>query len=170
MAESDVVESPVDLVDKADLVYNFGSPWYKSPNLDKICQNACRSAAGTPKAELLGILERMSPKLKEKLSADFIDPLQYHFRKIAIKEFRILQEKETNVPETLPADSQRAARSVRLRPMIKNTVFVAHLEAEAGDDIDASLSDVLDVILSGPDKEMELAGGWGDDVGRLWTN
>jgi hypothetical protein len=150
----DVVERPIDVVEEIDLHYRFDSPWYRSPNLDMIRQNACRLAAETSKPELRGILERMSPRLKEQLSTDSIDPLQYHFRKIAIRDFCSLQE------EVRPG----------LTPMIKNTVFIAHLEAEAGDDIDASLSNVLDVVLSQPEQELELAGGWGDDVSRLWTN
>lgn len=169
LVEGDVNERPIDLVEKIGLHYKFDSPWYRSPNLDMIRQNACKLAAETPKPELLGILERMPPRLKEQLSTDYIDPLQYHFRKSAIKEFRSLQEEETNKYAKLPAGGQRGMRP-RLTPMIKNTVFIAHLEAEAGDDIDASLSNVLDVILTRPAQDPELAEGWGDDVGRLWMN
>jgi hypothetical protein len=169
LVEGDVVERPIDLVEKIDFHYRFDSPWYRSPNLDMIRQNACRLAAETPKPELLGILERMSPRLKEQLSTDSIDPLQYHFRKIVIKDFRRLQEEEANRYVMLLADGQQGMRP-GLKPMIKNTIYIAHLEAEAGDDIDASLSNVLNVIVSRPTQELELEGGWGVDVGRLWTN
>jgi hypothetical protein len=169
LLEDGIVERPVDLFEKSDLHYSFDSPWYRSPNLDIIRQNALRLAAETPKPELRGILERMSPRLKEQLNADSIDPLQYHFRRIAIKDFCSLQEEERNKYMMLLADGQRVMRP-GLIPMIKNTVFIAHLEAEAGDDIDASLSNVLDVILSRPEQELELAGGWGDDVGHFWIN
>jgi hypothetical protein len=162
----DVVERPIDVVEEIDLHYKFDSPWYRSPNLDMIRQNACRLAAETPKPELRGILERMSPRLKEQLSTDSIDPLQYHFRKIAIRDFCSLQQEEANKYMIPLAGGQRW-----MRPgLIKNTVFIAHLESEAGDDIDASLSNVLDVVRSQPEQELELAGGWCDDVSRLWTN
>ena len=171
LVEDDVVKTPTGLVENVNLHCRFDYPWYRSPNLDVICQNACKLAADTTKSELLGILERMSPRLKEELSKDSINPLEYHFRKMAIKDFRSLQEEEMNkiITNTRPAGGQLGTRP-GLRPMIKNTVFVAHLEAEAGDDIDASLCKVLDMILSQPSQELELAGGWAGDVGHLWVH
>jgi hypothetical protein len=169
LVEHDIVERSIESFEEIDLHYRFDSPWYRAPNLDMIRQNACSLAAKTPKQELRGIMERMSPRLKEQLSTDSIEPLQYHFRKIAIRDFLRLQEEEANKCVMLLADGQRWVRP-GLTPMIKNTVFVAHLEAEAGDDIDASLSNVLDVVLSQPEQELELAEGWDDDVSRFWTN
>jgi hypothetical protein len=171
LVEDDEHETSTDLVENVDLHPRFDYPWYRSPNLDVIRQTACRLAAKTPKLELLGILERMSPRLQEQLSQDSINPLEYHFRKIAIKDFRMLQEEEMNKTMTSvgPAGGSGGMRP-GLRPIIKNTVFIAYLEAEAGDDIDASLCTVLDMILSRPAEELELAEGWADDVGGLWRN
>jgi hypothetical protein len=112
------------MVEEIDLHYRFDSPWYRSPNLDMIRQNACRLGAETPKPELRGILERMSPRLKEQLSTDSIE---YHFRKVAIRDFCSLQEEEADKHMILLADGQRCMRP-GLTPIIKNTVFIAHLE------------------------------------------
>lgn len=160
LVEEDIIQMPEGLVEGGELSPRFDYPWYKSPNLDLIRQNACKLAAKAQKSDLDGILERMAPKLKKELSAEFIKPLEYHFRKIAIRDFRSLQEEAV---DKMASNSRFAAGQPGLRPpLVKNTVFVRHLEAEAAEDIDATLCVVLSRIF-------EMAEGENDDVGLLWV-
>jgi hypothetical protein len=146
---------------------DYDKPWYRAPNPDIIAQRAIKLAAGTSKTELQGIVERMGQALENKLKDELIEPLAYHFRKIAVKEFRVVQDesmKKSQVDGT-PTGAER-----RLKLLIKNTVLQARLEAEAEAEIDASVDVVVDMILSRPTQDHGTSANWNDDVSHLWTN
>ena len=120
-------------------------------------------AAETPKAEFIGILERISRRRKEGLASEDFNPLEYHFRTIATREFCRIQEKKL---KTIEVETGRAKGKVT--QLVKNTAFSPRLEDDAKDDIDASLSIMLQHIVSNPAEEAISAEIWADDVRRLW--
>jgi len=127
---------------------DYTKPWYMASNREAICYHATTLAAEATKVELTGILERMSPTLKEELAVEEINPLEYHFRTIAVREF-----------------CRKQGRPMRL---LKNTSMISRLEDEASDDIDTSLAAVLEPILTNPAVDPISAQSWDDDVGNLW--
>jgi hypothetical protein len=117
----------------------------------------------------------MSPKLKGELDTKFVNPLEYHFRKVAIREFRHLQDEEIKkiaiaVEGGLEINNPGIVSMLRPNPMVKNTVYRAHLEAEAGNDIDASLSTILEQILARPLLDRTEVRDWSDGVSNLWRS
>lgn len=139
--------------------------WHRPPNIDLIRHNACRLAAASSKEDLLGILERMSPRLKEELRENQIEPLGYHFRKIAIKEFCSLQQEAT---EKSSISGGHGGAGFRPNFMLKNTVMLGRLQAAAEDDVDASVSAIIDLIRALPTPKKESVEGWDKDLSYLW--
>jgi hypothetical protein len=127
----------------------------------RICQRAVKLAARTSKGELQGIVERMSQTLKDKLKEELMEPLAYHFRQIAAKEFRAMQD-ESMKESQVDGGTTEAERRVKL--LFKNTIFQARLEAEAEAVVDASVDIMVDMVLSRSPKDDETAGNWNDDV------
>lgn len=132
----------------AEVEPDYTKPWYMSPNRGAVCRHAAKLAAEATKAELAGILERMPPTLKDELAFGEINPLEYHFRTIAVREF-----------------CRNRGRTTRL---VKNTVLTSRWEDEANDEIDATLAVVLKPILTNPAPDSISTQNWDDDVGRLW--
>ncbi|KAI3317050.1 hypothetical protein HD806DRAFT_516144 [Xylariaceae sp. AK1471] len=138
---------------------DYLSHWYSGSNIDFIKQEASLLALQSSKSVLEGILERMSDALKEKLKQEEIEPLSYHFRKSAVKEFRAKQD------EVL----QRENQSVRRKLLVKNTVFHARLEEEASVSIDACLGKIIDIIITRSQPEQTETNDPNVDVSHFWS-
>ncbi|KAK1458952.1 NACHT domain-containing protein [Colletotrichum melonis] len=142
----------------------FEQPWHISPNFEIIRQNACELADKTQKRELVGILERMPGSMKEDLRREKTEPLEYHFRKKAIGDFRQLQDEEMAKRKT--ASESTGARPAKVRKMMKNTARVELAEKK----IDFSLSEVLENVKARAEVNPEAGGDWTDGVSHLWKD
>ncbi|KAK1463675.1 NACHT domain-containing protein [Colletotrichum cuscutae] len=118
--------------------------------------NACELADKTQKRELVGILERMPGSMKEDLRREKTEPLEYHFRKKAIGDFRQLQDEEMAKRKT--ASESTGARPAKVRKMMKNTARVELAEKK----IDSSLSEVLENVKARAEVNPEAGGDWTD--------
>ncbi|KAK1728199.1 uncharacterized protein BDZ83DRAFT_649044 [Colletotrichum acutatum] len=134
----------------------FEQPWHISPNFEIIRQNACELADKTQKRELVGILERMPGPVKDELRREKTEPLEYHFRKKAIGDFRQLQDEEMVKRKT--ASESTGARPAKVRKMMKNTARVELAEKK----IDSSLSEVLENVKARTEVNPEAGGDWTD--------
>ncbi|KAI3339447.1 hypothetical protein F4824DRAFT_498134 [Ustulina deusta] len=65
--------------------------WHRGSNINFIRQKATAMVLRTTKSELHGIIERMTQGLKDQLSREQIEPLPYHFRRAAVKDFKANQ-------------------------------------------------------------------------------
>ncbi|KAL0782609.1 hypothetical protein CaCOL14_000515 [Colletotrichum acutatum] len=142
----------------------FEQPWHISPNFEIIRQNACELADKTQKRELVGILERMPGPVKDELRREKTEPLEYHFRKKAIGDFRQLQDEEMVKRKT--ASESTGARPAKVRKMMKNTAKVELAEKK----IDSSLSEVLENVKARTEVNPEAGGDWTDGVSHLWKD
>ncbi|KAF0325302.1 hypothetical protein GQ607_007336, partial [Colletotrichum asianum] len=134
----------------------FKQPWHTSPNFEIVRQNACELANKTQRRELVGILERMTQPMKDELKRDKKEPLEYHFRKKAIGDFRQLQDEE--MAKRTAVCEPHDTRPAKVRKMIKNTARVERAEER----IDSSLSEVIEIVKRRPELNPEAEGKWTD--------
>jgi len=146
---------------------DYDAPWYVSPNIELIRRRAVELAKGTSKMEMEGILGRIGQTLMDKLAEESVEPLAYHFRKMAQKEFHVKQAEVMNNRR----DVGRSAGpgTIGKRALVKNTLKQARLEAEAELDVDYSISVVVDEVLPQVAQEDEADGDSDYDLGHLWA-
>jgi hypothetical protein len=155
---------------------DYDTHWYMFPNVEVIRRRAVELAKGASKMEMQGILDRIGQTLMDKLAEESVEPLAYHFRKMAQKEFRIKQVEMMNnrrdAGKPFNAEFAAAPGKAWKRAFIKNTVKQARLEAEELDAefyVDDSISIVVDEVLSRVAQEDEAARDSDYDPSQLWA-
>jgi len=87
---------------------------------------AAELARNTPKEDMRNIVEKMVPNLRANLSAKNVDPIIYHFRMLATKEFRQRQMQANNATQmnhnfNMMNQMQGTQQNVNTQAMNQNT-------------------------------------------------
>ncbi|KAL9622931.1 MAG: hypothetical protein Q9160_002649 [Pyrenula sp. 1 TL-2023] len=137
-------------------------PWWTPLNVEFIRACAITLLLASSKEDLKGIRDRMSATLVEDLARDEIDPIPYHFRKVAEKEF-------------LKQSESKKLRPSKKRRLVKNHLLVARREEEARIraecDIDDSITIAVNQVMERSSEEDERAHRLRDhDLEALWVD